>query len=91
MKMDCEHKDFKATVSVGRIEDIGRFVADITIECAYCKLPFRFLGLPMGMNYDGATINVDGTELRAGIAPYGQSPPPVAGVSGYKINLGDSH
>jgi hypothetical protein len=55
----CEHKEFAASVKVERIEDIGRFAADITINCSECGEPFRFLGLPIGLNLNGATVSFD--------------------------------
>ena len=67
--MSCEHKDFHAHVIVNRLEDTGRFAADVTIKCAECKMPFVFLGLPGGLLADGAAVSFDGTEARLAIAP----------------------
>lgn len=67
--MTCEHENFDAHVAVNRLEDVHKFAADITIKCLDCGLSFRFLGLPVGLNLDGATISVDGTELRIAIEP----------------------
>jgi hypothetical protein len=65
--MDCEHLNFKAKVIVNRLKDSKRFIADITINCDDCGEPFRFLGLPCGLDLDGCTVSVDGTELRTAI------------------------
>lgn len=65
--MKCKHLDFSANVKVNRLKDSGRFSADITIMCVDCKTPFRFLGLPAGLDLDGAAVSVDGTEARLAI------------------------
>ena len=43
--------------------------ADIRIECAQCEKQFRFLGLPGGVDINGASVSVSGTEARLAIAP----------------------
>lgn len=65
----CKHEQFEAKVAVHRLEDSGRFSADIQIICVACKEPFRFLGLPPGIDLNGATVSVDGTEARLAIGP----------------------
>ena len=65
----CQHEDFEARVTVNRLEDKGLFAADVTIRCAECKLPFRFLGLPGGLSMDKPTVSFDMTEARMPIAP----------------------
>jgi len=69
----CEHKAFAANVAVNRLEDTGKFAADVTIRCRDCNLPFQFIGLPCGLNSEGAAVSVDGTEARLAIVPYGQA------------------
>lgn len=68
----CTHPDFAASVTVNRLEDAGRFIADVKIQCSACGAAFRFLGLPSGIDLNGASVNVDGTEARLAIAPPGQ-------------------
>jgi hypothetical protein len=82
---DCKHMNFKANVSVNRLEDTGRFMAEVKINCAECGLPFQFLGLPLGLNLNGASMSVDGQEARLGIAPVGRVLHPLAGVSGFSV------
>lgn len=65
----CDHADFAASVTVNRLEDTGRFVADVTIECARCGELFRFIGLPSGVSPYAPMVSVDGLELRAPIEP----------------------
>jgi len=52
---------------VNRLTDSGRFAADVRIKCAQCGEPFRFLGLPCGVDLDGAAVSADGTEARLAI------------------------
>lgn len=68
----CEHKEFKANVRVNRLENIGRFHADVTIKCEECQENFQFLGLPAGLDLNGASISADGLEARLAIAPESQ-------------------
>lgn len=68
----CDHPGFNASVEVSRLEDIGRFTADVKIECAVCGVPMRFIGLPTGLDLNGASVSVDGTEGRFAIAPKGE-------------------
>lgn len=63
----CAHRQFKANVDVSRLEDSGRFSADVRIMCADCGTPFRFLGLPCGLDLNGATVSADGEEARMAI------------------------
>lgn len=65
----CQHLNFSAIVTVARLTDTGRFMADVTIKCADCDLPFCFKGLPVGLDCNGATISPDGIEARLAIAP----------------------
>lgn len=75
--MTCKHEDFNARVEVVRLENVGKFMADVTVNCAQCNLPFQFLGLPAGINMEGAMVSVDGLEARMAIAPQGAQPNPI--------------
>lgn len=68
---ECEHKRFQASVEVNRLEDKGKFAADVQIHCIDCETRFRFLGLPGGLYLEHPAISVDGTEARLPIAPGG--------------------
>lgn len=81
----CEHLNFEARVAVNRLEDIGRFAADVTIRCRECNLPFQFIGLPCGLNLEGAAVSVDGTEARLAIAPLGQAQTILSGLKGFRL------
>lgn len=71
--MSCNHPEFEASVDVNRLEDAGRFCADVRIVCAKCGKPMRFLGLPMGLDINGASVSHDGTEGRFAIHPVNET------------------
>jgi len=83
--MPCAHPDFAAEVTVNRLEDTGRFNADVRITCAACGVPFRFIGLPAGVDLNGAAVSVDGTEARLAVAPKGEVITPLEGVGGFTV------
>jgi len=72
MSEACQHADFIANVAVNRLEDSGRFSADVRIQCKDCGIPFRFIGLPAGLDLNGAATSADATEARLAIAPKGE-------------------
>jgi len=82
---DCQHRNFDATVAVARIEDIGRFVAEVRIRCTECNTPFQFVGIDPGFNYDAPTVSIDGLEANLPICPQGSRPSPLQGLQGYTI------
>lgn len=83
---DCNHHSFSANVEVTRLEDIGRFTADVKINCAVCGVAMRFIGLPAGLDLNGASVSVDGTEGRFAIAPKGEVVSELEGtVSGFTV------
>lgn len=80
----CRHLDFKANVGVARLKDSGNFIAEITIRCRDCGLPFQFNGLQPGLDLHGAAVSADGLEARISISPKGARPNPVQ-VMGFGI------
>lgn len=88
--MSCKHEEFLADVDVNRLQEgeggpVKHFCADIRIKCVQCGVPLRFLGLPLGLDLNGAAVSVDGTEARLACAPKGETVPPVKGVEGFSI------
>lgn len=75
----CDHKrgPFRSGVTVFYLADIDRFMADIRIICDACGEPFRFMGVPLGLNKGGVAMSVDGLELRAAIVPADMARSPV--------------
>lgn len=74
MTTSCEHKQFACAVDVHRIVDgdgkLTGFHACIRVRCDDCKQEFVWVGVPItGMTLDGVAVSVDGTELRASLAP----------------------
>lgn len=90
--MECEHKDFMVEADVNRISreeggEIYRYQADIRIKCTQCGHPFRFIGLPMGMDFNGAAVSANGQEGRFAIYPAGEAMPDQRGddPAGFRI------
>ena len=84
--MHCKHMNFGAHVRVARLEDSGRFMVEIRVACCDCGKPFQFIGLPPGLDLDGATVSLDGLEANLAICPEGQRPSPMQSLMGYTIN-----
>lgn len=72
--MTCAHEHFQCRANIGRLAQtdggpvIG-YTADITITCAQCGLPFRFVGIAAGNHHSEPRVSIDATELRAPIEP----------------------
>lgn len=67
----CSHEQFAAAVDVNRMEDTGRFIADVRIHCVQCGEPFRFIGVGAGIAWDRPACSIDEIELHAPIEPQG--------------------
>ncbi len=75
--MKCEHEAFFVNTNIARMPaveggPIVRFQANVTIVCDQCQTPFRFIGLPAGVDLNGAAVSIDGCEARLAIAPKGE-------------------
>lgn len=82
----CAHRTkHRAEVDVNCLEDSGNFMADVRIWCADCGQPFRFIGLPMGLDMKGAAMSVDGTEGRFAVHPANDTPHPLSGFTGFGV------
>ena len=81
----CKHMNFEASVNVARIENNGRFMAEIHIRCKDCGTPFQFMGLKPGFDFNGATVSLDGLEANIGIHPQGAQPNPLQQLMGYSV------
>ena len=68
--------NFDAKVGVARLENVGRFMAEIRIRCTDCDTPFQFRGLEAGCDTDGARVSIDGLEVNIAIVPQGAAPNP---------------
>lgn len=72
----CDHPEFVVDATVARLSKteggpITAFTVDVTVKCAKCNAPFRWLGLSAGSSPSHPMTSVDGRELRAPIAPEG--------------------
>ena len=66
----CEHPHLHADVEVKPVEEGGgRSIVEMRIECSGCGMPFRFLGLPTGVDIHGAFVSDDRTEARLTVVP----------------------
>lgn len=89
--MKCEHMNFAAEVDVNRLPDkeggpVKRYCADVRIKCAECGQQFRFIGLPAGLDLNGAAVSIDACEARLAIAPKGDVISVMeGGVSGFSV------
>lgn len=87
----CDHENFAAEVDVNRLPQkeggpVKRWCAEVRIKCADCELPFRFIGLPAGLDLNGAATSVNAEEARLAMAPKGQVISVLeGGVSGFSI------
>lgn len=86
----CLHESFDAEVTVNRLPEeeggpIKNYSADVRVKCHDCGLPFRFMGLPYGLDLRGAAVSVNGEEARLAIAPQGEVVNAVEGVGGFTV------
>lgn len=89
---DCQHMNFGAFVDVHRIPreeggPVDAYQCDVRVVCVDCKLPFHFLGLPLGLDLHGAAVSPDRTEARLAIAP-GAAPIPKSGTMRFNVGRG---
>lgn len=70
----CKHENFVVTALVNRLVDESgkkedHFCLAARVFCEQCNMPFGFLGLPVGLNPEGAAVAPDGLEARLALAP----------------------
>lgn len=90
----CPHLTFEARVAVNRLlkegskeEVVEGYSADIKISCIDCDEPFRFIGVPAGLNPTKPTCSADETELHAPIRPASSDPDFGLGLPGFAIRF----
>jgi hypothetical protein len=76
----CEHKKQQVNVEICYLADIRRYATTVRVVCETCGQPFRFLGLPLGLNLNGAAMSFDGYEARLTMLPADQTPNPLEGA-----------
>ena len=70
----CKHDAFHTEVEINRINDGKNYNVTIQIWCQICGKQFEFIGLPLGVNFDGAAMSTDGKEARLAIKICKDSP-----------------
>jgi hypothetical protein len=86
----CPHPDFAAVVAVNRLTateggPVEAYSADITVSCADCGEPFRWIGAPAGLLPTQPCVSVDETELHAPLRPASADPDFGLGIPGFAI------
>lgn len=82
----CKHMRYDAQVRVARIEDIGRFVAEVTIRCAECDTPVSVPRPATRLQLRRRRrCALDGLEADLPICPRGVQPTPLHGLMGYTV------
>lgn len=82
----CIHNvSHSVEAAMNYMEDTGQFMIDVKVTCAQCGQPFRFLGLPLGLNMSGATMDVDGLQARLALAPADRTLHPLEGLTGFGV------
>lgn len=66
---DCRHLEHAAYLAVARLEDVGKFVAELRVVCLHCREPFRFVGLTPGLSFVEPSCSVDGVEALLPMEP----------------------
>lgn len=65
----CTHPNVDAHLNFVRLEDLGRYIAELQLRCTECRVRFRWVGFDIGMSTKEPMTNGDGFELRAPIEP----------------------
>jgi hypothetical protein len=83
----CEHDSGQKVEAVMHfMEDTRQFSLEIRVRCSVCAERFRFLGLPLGLNLQGATMDPDGLTARLAMSPESREPHPLTGqVQGFTV------
>lgn len=68
---ECPHEDFDSVVVVNRLADQHPmvFMVDFKINCTHCGRPFRFVGMPGGLNFKKPMCSPDAVEAHLPIEP----------------------
>lgn len=75
--MTCKHEGFEVAAAVRFFEDTGGRMAEFKLRCKECGAQMQFLGLQPGLDMQGASVDLEGTELRVAVAPVGEHPSPL--------------
>jgi hypothetical protein len=88
----CPHEDFEAFVEVNRLTSgtappspVTGYSADITVRCAGCGEPFRWVGCQAGLSPARPMVSADEATLHAPIRPASSDPDFGLGIPGFAI------
>ncbi len=88
----CPHEDFAAVVEVNRLTKVEGgpvtgYSAEITVRCADCDEPFRWIGCPAGLSPRQPMVSPDEATLRAPLRPASEDPDFGLGLPGFAIRF----
>ena len=89
----CPHASFACECDVNRLPTkdggpVERYCLDVRVRCADCGLPFRFIGLPAGLDLNGASVSINAEEGHFAIGPKGQVVSVMEGApTGYSVRM----
>jgi len=66
------HKNFSTDLKIIYFEEIDKYLAELVVECGECGCPMRFIGLPNGVDFNGAATSPDSVEGRFAMLPVDQ-------------------
>lgn len=86
----CPHEDFEASVEVNRLTSseggpVTGYSADISVRCANCGEPFRWVGCQAGLSPARPMVSADEATLHAPIRPASADPDFGLGIPGFAI------
>jgi hypothetical protein len=82
----CPHTELASEARIVKFDDTQQFMAEFTVRCALCGIPFRFLGPPTGLSMTHPTVDVPATTLHAPIAPGERAIADVPGRLSFMLN-----
>ena len=66
---ECSHEMFVYKTTLHKVRNQRNFVVCLSVSCDECKMRFRFMGLPVGLDFGGASVSENGFQVRLAITP----------------------
>jgi len=63
------HKNFDTETRMVYFPEISKYLLEIRVVCDTCRMPMRFIGLPNGVDFNGAATDPDSVEGRFAMLP----------------------
>ena len=88
----CAHEDFSANAGIARLSaveggPITAYSVELRVECARCREPFRFMGVPAGMLPNRPACSLDELTLNIPIRPASSDPDFGLGIPGFAVTF----